>query len=227
MTTTHPPAPTEGVTYLPPGDLTDLGLLQEVNRLFFHPRGLALEVQLTDAVDDPFLVVGVWDDRADAVTGFAPGTASPDKARSVYAMERNLPQQIDGWGEGDKATPRYSDREAPPVEVVLTGSSDDLIEIDGHLREEFAALSGWEDGDRKEDGGYVAFSDGTVLRIAYTDEGVDGIWRITPITRGTAKLDIVQCVPSDDDRDYSDKATLTGPASALRWVMLGATFHAA
>jgi hypothetical protein len=40
-----------------------LGLLQEVNRLFFHPRGLALEVVVAE--DGTEQLGGVWDYRDD------------------------------------------------------------------------------------------------------------------------------------------------------------------
>ena len=41
-----------------------LGLLQEVNRQFFHPRGLALEV-VTDLLNGAERLGGVWDYRGD------------------------------------------------------------------------------------------------------------------------------------------------------------------
>jgi hypothetical protein len=95
------------------------------------------------------------------------------------------------------------------VPVIITGSSDDLIEIDGDLSEEFYS----PDGGRSE-GDLLACSDGTVLRISYTQ---DGIWRITPVVQGSAILTIEQA-PEDDEDHYTDTATLDGP---VRWVVCG------
>jgi predicted methyltransferase len=95
------------------------------------------------------------------------------------------------------------------VPVVITGSSDDLIEVDGDLSEEFYS----PDGGRDE-GDLLACSDGTMLRISYTREG---IWRITPVEQGSATLTIEQAPENDEDR-YTDTATLDGPIS---WVVLG------
>lgn len=101
-------------------------------------------------------------------------------------------------------------------QIVVTGYSDDLIEVEGVLREEFP----YQDTDGDE-GDLVAFSDGTVLRIRYTNEGADGIWRITPVALGTAALDLDQCPATDPDR-YSDRMALTFPADdPPRWVVHG------
>lgn len=49
-------------------DITEFrksGLLQEANRLFFHPRGLALEITIDD--DEKESLSGVWDYRNDPI----------------------------------------------------------------------------------------------------------------------------------------------------------------
>jgi len=94
------------------------------------------------------------------------------------------------------------------MSVTVHGASDDLIEIDGDISEEFGAYDSDEDGDGK----LLAFSDGTVLRVKH-----GSVWRITPVVTGSAALAIVQC-PEDDDENYSDAATLDGD---VRWVVLG------
>lgn len=91
--------------------------------------------------------------------------------------------------------------------VTIYGASDDLIEVDGDISDEC-------------DGGLLVFSDGTVLNVAYTEEGV---WRITPIAKGSARMEKVEAV-SGDDGNYSDRVTLTGD---LKWVVFGETFVAA
>ena len=47
------------IKYLPPSTLRDEGYLQEVNRGFFHPLGLALELDMEDGS------LKVWDYRED------------------------------------------------------------------------------------------------------------------------------------------------------------------
>lgn len=91
--------------------------------------------------------------------------------------------------------------------VTLYGSSDDLIELDGDVYEEF----NYRDA---EGGDLVAFSDGTLLSIKYDSSGT---WRITPVVKGTAELAITQAAAGDDD-DYTDRATLTGD---IRWATHG------
>jgi len=92
--------------------------------------------------------------------------------------------------------------------VSVYGASDDLIEVDGDIREEF----GWYPSDDDKPA-LLAFSDGTVLRIVF---GEAGIWRITPAARGTATLTVEQA--AEDDDSGTDKATLDGD---VRWVVLG------
>lgn len=94
--------------------------------------------------------------------------------------------------------------------VTVYGASDDLIEIEGDVDEEFYAI---EFGHENEsEGGFLAFSDGTILRIVY-----DGIWRITPIAKGSSDIK-VDLAMEDDEDNYSDRATLSGK---IKWVVLG------
>ena len=62
--------------------------------------------------------------------------------------------------------------------ITVYGASDDLIEIEGDISEEFNYPYNADDK-----GVLLAFSDGTLARIKY-DSG--GMWRITPHARGTA-----------------------------------------
>jgi hypothetical protein len=86
--------------------------------------------------------------------------------------------------------------------ITVYGASDDLIELGGDIREEFDAY-------RK--GEVVAFSNGTLLRVRYEDTG---IWRITLLS---GEAHIVPA-PADDEDNYSDRATITGP---VKWVAFG------
>jgi len=86
--------------------------------------------------------------------------------------------------------------------VVITGASDDLIEVDGDIREEFTYKN-------DDEGDLLAFSDGTLLHIVFARFG---IWRITPLVRGTATLTIEQ----QTEDEGTDVATLDGD---VRWVV--------
>jgi hypothetical protein len=104
------------------------------------------------------------------------------------------------------------------MSVIITGASDDLIEIDGDIYEEFPALN--TEGESPCDshasvGGLLAFSDGTVLSITLVDE----VWRIHQERRGphSGDLTITQAVAGDPD-NYTDRAEITGP---ITWVILG------
>lgn len=93
--------------------------------------------------------------------------------------------------------------------VSIYGRSDDLIEIDGGgFRAEFSG------GDEPK---YLAFSDGTLLRVSYDDEGC---WRIAVHNKGESK---VTHTPSEgpDTEEYSDRVTLT---PAPKWVVCGDEF---
>lgn len=94
------------------------------------------------------------------------------------------------------------------MSISVFGASDDLVEIEGGIREEFP----YDDNDG--DGMLLAFSDGTVLRIMYSTTGV---WRISPAQAGSAPLQIDQA-PEDDDDHYTDRATLDG---TIAWVVGG------
>ncbi len=45
-------------------EFREFGFLQEINRLFLHPLGLALEVQIDDVTSEESLG-GIWDYRED------------------------------------------------------------------------------------------------------------------------------------------------------------------
>lgn len=93
--------------------------------------------------------------------------------------------------------------------ITITGASDDLIEIDGDIREEFPYT---EHSTTPGGGDLLAFSDGTVLRIKFD---INGVWRITPVARGTGNLRIEQAAEDDAD-DRTDAATVDAA-----WVVHG------
>lgn len=92
------------------------------------------------------------------------------------------------------------------MSITVYGASDDLIEVDGDISEEFPYL---EHDTTPGGGDLLAFSDGTILRVAF---GTDG-WRIAPVCRGSSPLTIEQ---HTDGEEGTDKATLDAA-----WVVHG------
>ncbi len=76
-------------------EFVDLGLLQEVNRMFFHPRGLALSVVVDDQLGT-YHLSDIWDHRDDPegirFASLDPKTAN-EKARSVEALLKTEARQ--------------------------------------------------------------------------------------------------------------------------------------
>lgn len=73
--------------YMTAKEFRDEGFLQEVNRQFFHPLGLALAVYVNDEELDDCFKVSIWDDRHDPEGWFfAEGSLSQEKADKVYEL---------------------------------------------------------------------------------------------------------------------------------------------
>ncbi len=71
------------ITYLDTQEFRDEGYLQEANRRFFHPLGLALEV-VTDETGRAVRLGGIWDERSDPEgVMYGPKTMDPVKAANV------------------------------------------------------------------------------------------------------------------------------------------------
>lgn len=81
-----PDAPqADQIKHIDIGEARQLGILQEANRLFFHPRGLALEVTIHP--DGMELLTGIWDYRDDPEgIIFGEGMISPAKAARVQEL---------------------------------------------------------------------------------------------------------------------------------------------
>lgn len=101
-------------------------------------------------------------------------------------------------------------------QIVLYGSSDDLVEVEGAVGEEFNGYS--KDDDHVF---YLAVSDGSAFSVKY-----DGCWRFRRIAAGSAKMTKVDADENDKTGSradgkpwYSDIVTLTG--DNLTWVILG------
>ncbi|MDQ0376537.1 hypothetical protein [Amycolatopsis thermophila] len=91
----------------------------------------------------------------------------------------------------------------------IYGASDDLIEVEGDVREEFDALATHR---------LVAVSNGVLLRVEYDQ---DGVWRIKPLA-GADRVHVVQA-PAGDEDNYSDVATID---EDVEWVACGGQWAA-
>lgn len=91
------------------------------------------------------------------------------------------------------------------MSVTIYGASDDLIEIEGDLEEEFGA---YDSGEM-----HIAVSTGLLATIAYTDAG---FWRIAVLRHGTTNYILSQ--GRDNLRDPSDRLTIHGQ---VEWVVVG------
>lgn len=75
--------PKQSIHYMSAKDFMDGGYLQEVNRRFLHPLGLALEVRQDSPDSEPYLG-GIWDYRIDPEgMQFGEDMLSEDKALKV------------------------------------------------------------------------------------------------------------------------------------------------
>lgn len=76
------------IKYMNLNEFRDNGYLQEVNRQFFHPRGLALEIRCDE--NNSIILGGIWDYRNDPEgVQYTPDVLeteiAKDKARTVQA----------------------------------------------------------------------------------------------------------------------------------------------
>jgi hypothetical protein len=92
--------------------------------------------------------------------------------------------------------------------ITITGYSDDNIEIDGAIREEIPFFP-----TNPHDAVALCVSDSTVLSVRYDEHG---IWRVTPIYHGTAKIEKTEGSASADTFDV---VTLT--ADKFQWICVG------
>lgn len=75
--------------YVPVNELVVQGYLQEVNRRFFHPLGLALTVMIDDENPEESSIIGVQDHRSDPDgMGFHESiTTDPEAARKQMNID--------------------------------------------------------------------------------------------------------------------------------------------
>jgi hypothetical protein len=96
----------------------------------------------------------------------------------------------------------------------IYGGSDDLIEIDGEVSDEFGCYN-----NQKQN---ISCSDGTRAKIDY-----DGNWNITVIETGSLFKQIVCGNPAEEPHEYPDAKDCPGYSDVLilnegiEWVRIG------
>lgn len=104
--------------------------------------------------------------------------------------------------------------QVPGAPIVITGWSDDIVEIDGGIYEEFDTS-----GTGKAT---VTCSNGVVLDIEF-DRDRDGCWRIEAIENPEGvTIERAVAGPDNDDALYSDKAIL---GDDVTWVECNGEKH--
>ena len=131
------------------------------------------------------------------------GAASPFLRRKLIAREAVRAQ----WIVHYQVCLSLSEGREKVATLKIYGASDDLIEVEGEIREEFSPLA--------DEPSLLAFSDGTLLQIQY-GAGNKAFWRIQPLIYGSASYSKVEA--TDEDENYSDVVTLEGQ---IRWVVCG------
>jgi len=94
-------------------------------------------------------------------------------------------------------------------ETKAYGASDDLVEIEGEVNEEFGAY----DRDRRNPK-RVAFSDGTVLLFYYPKRSDLGVWGIDLAVKGSLFDRLDEC-EDEDARPHSDVAYFKAGLTAV------------
>lgn len=92
---------TEPINYISAQEFRDGGYLQEANRLFFHPLGLALEMHWKDG-DDKAMIRGIWDYRDD-----------PEGINFVFESEE---QEEEFYNKAEAIRFQWGTRRRPRVE---------------------------------------------------------------------------------------------------------------
>lgn len=118
---------TDEIKRIPIKEFRALGFLQEANRQFFHPHGLALEVVVDDLTGEERLG-GVWDYRDDPEGVLFGNLDERDRERAGSVLDERLRRldaraELFGGTPGRRSTPLNADVE--PIGYVYQESSDE------------------------------------------------------------------------------------------------------
>jgi hypothetical protein len=76
-------------------EFRDKGFLQEVNRQFFHPLGLALEVIVDKENGSVLRLGGIWDARNDPEGMFMADMSDPESIRKAEEVKKLYDEKAD------------------------------------------------------------------------------------------------------------------------------------
>ena len=92
------------------------------------------------------------------------------------------------------------------AKVTIYGHSDDCIEVEGDVREEFDAYEGYR---------WLHFNDGTIVNIGY-DQMPDKGWDISVVKLGAGtKANVLEPEMQDGDH-YTDRLELVGKIKSVK-----------
>lgn len=98
--------------------------------------------------------------------------------------------------------------------IKVYGAIDDLIEVEGDIREEFGYHYSESDPTAK----FLAFSDGTALKITY---GLDDCcWRIS-VYASNPESNVKHTPATSEDSGYTDVVVIEAD---IKWVVVGEQF---
>jgi hypothetical protein len=89
--------------------------------------------------------------------------------------------------------------------ITIRGASDDLIEIEGDIREEFSVIDEWR---------WLHFDDGTVVKIGYALMPGKG-WHVEVARTGDGTETIDLTPIHEDGFHYYDQVQLTGEITSV------------
>lgn len=93
------------INYITGKEFKDFGFLQEVNRIFFHPLGLAMEIDVDE--EGKGFVTGIWDYRDDPEgILYSEGVLEIDKVDRVHKLWKSKLKARTATGKVDPKTSR-------------------------------------------------------------------------------------------------------------------------
>jgi len=89
--------------------------------------------------------------------------------------------------------------------IKIYGASDDLIEIEGDINEEFSAFL--------DENGHIAISDGSLIKVFYNGE-----WFFNVLKKGLCTIIKRGILDKDNEQEYSEELLLEGK---IDWIVYG------
>ncbi len=111
------------INYMDLKEFREKGYLQELNRCFLHPLGLALEMVIED--DGTYRLGGIWDYRHEGIS-FADGVVQQHK---IDFVSREMSRMLKFTDKTGKTIATLSDEASEPVFVVPTEPKKEEVTV--------------------------------------------------------------------------------------------------